>query len=140
MVPSLACSHPAILGMEGRAGQKGWQWNFILVCNCLHSSPHLSHRYRWQRTDEMRIRRRGFLLWHLDLCLLHSTTDSDVIPISYWKRERRYPLRLSARLDARLGRRGFLAEAGYRCIHNPPRECYAVVFLGLLELTGCFII
>ncbi len=27
-----------ILGMEGRAGHKGWQWIFILVCNCLHSS------------------------------------------------------------------------------------------------------
>jgi MFS family permease len=28
-----------ILEMNGRAGHKGWQWIFILVCNRLHSSP-----------------------------------------------------------------------------------------------------
>ena len=72
--------------------------------------------------------------------LLHSTTDSDVIPISHWKRERCYPVHLRARLDARLGRRGILVKAGYRCAHNPPREYYAVVFLGLLELIGYSII
>ena len=42
-----------ILGMEGRGGRKGWQWIFILVCNCLHSFPYFSHRYRRQRTDEI---------------------------------------------------------------------------------------
>ena len=30
-----------ILGMEGRAGHRGWQWISILVRNCLHVFPSL---------------------------------------------------------------------------------------------------
>ena len=37
----------AILGMDGRAGHRGWQWIFILVCSTLHSSPSFLRHYCW---------------------------------------------------------------------------------------------
>ena len=55
----------SILGMDGYAGHRGWQWIFILVCNHLDSSPCFAHCYRWER-NEICIRRKGFLLWYLN--------------------------------------------------------------------------
>lgn len=72
----------AIVGMDGRAGHKGWQWIFILVCNCLHSSPCFFHRYCWQSTDKIRIVGGNFHCGIWTFVLLHSSKDSDIILVS----------------------------------------------------------
>jgi MFS family permease len=43
----------AILGMDGRAGHKGWQWIFILVRDPFLFLPvPASPLHCWQKTDE----------------------------------------------------------------------------------------
>jgi len=72
-----------ILGMHGRAGHKGWQWIFILVCNCLHSSPYFLHPYCRQRIDEISIIGGDFHCGVWTCVLLLASTDPDIIPISH---------------------------------------------------------
>ena len=64
----------AIVGMDGRAGRRGWQWIFILVrISCVHSL------LCFLGTDEISNAGGDF---HGGICacvLLHSSTDSDVI-------------------------------------------------------------
>jgi MFS family permease len=43
----------AILGMDGCAGRRGWQWIFILVCDSFHLALCSLRYYCWQRTDEI---------------------------------------------------------------------------------------
>ena len=80
-----------ILGMEGRAGHRGWQWIFILVRTCLHGFP--------IATTGRGLMNFAFVggdfycgIWTCDL--LYSATDSNIIPISHWKREGSYLHRL----------------------------------------------
>ena len=73
-------------------------------------------------------------IWTRDL--LHSTTDSDIIPISHWNTERSHPRSLRARLEPDSEEEAFSWKQVIAAFPTTPRECYAVVFLGLLELTG----
>ena len=63
------------LGMDGCAGDEGWQWIFILVCNCLHSSPCFSHCYRRERT-EICIRRKVVVFGLVTFFILPRTPTS----------------------------------------------------------------
>jgi MFS family permease len=55
----------AILGMDGRAGHRGWQWIFILVGGLLHSSQCSCVTTAGSRLIAFR-RRRGVSRWYLD--------------------------------------------------------------------------
>jgi predicted MFS family arabinose efflux permease len=90
----------AILRMDGRAGRRGWQWIFILVCDYFHRALCFLCHYCWQRTDENIIVGRDF---HRGICtsiLLLSPTYPDLVPVSHRERERSGSSCFRARLDA----------------------------------------
>jgi len=90
----------AILGMDGRAGHKGWQWIFILVRDLFYLALcSLRHCCR-QGADEIFIAGRDF---HYRICtsvLLHSSAYPYFVPVSHRERERSRSCRFRARLDA----------------------------------------
>ena len=73
----------AILGMNGREGHKGWQWIFILVSICLHPSPFFLRSLLRQSIDGICVVGGNFHRSIWTCVLLHSSTDSDIIPISH---------------------------------------------------------
>ena len=126
----------AIIGMDGRAGHRGWQWIFILVRD--PCTPSLLFIYFIFSGVALRSSGGIFHCGVRASVLLRSPADSHVFAVSHSERERSHSRRVRTRLDARLGGRGILVETCPRCVYNPPRESirpyclYRLDFLGTL--------